>query len=251
MPGKHALLSASGAKRWMNCPGSIALEALFPEEQSPYAAEGTLAHDLASRKLGAFLGPVEGPGRLTDEERAKFPDMEDNVNQYVDFCVDLITNTRLEHADTVAFIEELLDYSKYVPEGFGTGDFIQLAGDTLTIVDYKHGKGVAINAKDTPQMRLYALGALQLYGNLYPIETIDTYIYQPRIESVTHESISRETLETWGEKVVKPAAKRALEGGPCVPGEWCRFCRARAICKARAEYLTGHVNSLTAKSDFE
>ena len=153
-----------------------------------------------------------------------------------DVYLDYIDSIMLSYPSTPHIaIERRVDYSTYVPEGFGTADCIIVYGDTLHVVDYKHGKGVPVSADHNPQMMLYALGALNAYQLLYSIHTIKMSIVQPRLDSISEWEIKSEELLKWGDEFVKPRAEKAFKGeGDCVPGEHCRFCRAKAICRARA-----------------
>lgn len=218
----HALLSASGAHRWTQCTPSARLEEEFEDEQSPYAAEGTEAHDLAERWLAYHLGrrsdPPDGP-----------QDMLDYVEVYV--------NAVLERASggSTVFLEQRVDFSPWVPEGFGTGDAVILNDGRLEIVDLKYGKGVPVSAEDNPQLRLYALGAYNEFGFLYDFEAIRTTIVQPRLDRISTEELTVDELLQWGERI-KPLAEKAFKGeGEFKAGSHCRFCKARHTCRARAE----------------
>jgi len=158
----------------------------------------------------------------------------------VEYAVELITAARASCKDPIVLLEQRLDYSCYVPEGFGTGDLIVVADGILDIVDLKYGKGVAVSAEDNPQMKLYALGALALFDSLYDIQVVRMSICQPRLESVSTYEITVDELTAWAEKELRPKAQLAISGeGEFLPGEHCRFCRARQTCRARAEeYLS-------------
>ena len=185
--GQHAILSASASKRWMNCTPSALLEKQFADEESIYAAEGTAAHALAEHKLKRFL-----------KKRSKRPvsdydcdEMEECTDDYVSFAMEQIEKAKQSCSDPVVMIEQRLDFSRWVPEGFGTGDLVIVADDTLYIVDLKYGKGIAVSAEWNPQMLLYSLGALELFGSLYDIEKVNMTIHQPRLENVsTFETVS-------------------------------------------------------------
>lgn len=248
MPGEHAKLSASGSKRWMACPGSVVLEALFPESESPYAEEGTRAHELAEAKLRYLIGHIQRedydetyksvsdalqPGQITEMERY--------VDNYTDYVMDLYQGLCLKHKDARAYIEERVDYDEYVPGGFGRIDCIILAGKELHIADLKYGKGVAVDAVENPQQRLYALGALQEYGDIYEIEQITTHIVQPRLNSITTENLTRDELESWGEAIKPVAADAYKDTRLYKAGEHCQFCRARATCRERARHYLSSV----------
>ena len=232
--GRHALLSASSSRRWLNCTPSARLEEGFSEEtgNSVYAEEGTAAHALAEHKLKRCL-----------KRRSKRPvsdyqcdEMEECTDGYVAFAMEQVELARQECKDPVVLIEQRLDYSAYVPEGFGTGDLLIVADRVLTVVDLKYGKGVAVDAEWNPQMMLYGLGALELFGAIYDIETVRMAIYQPRLESVSTWEISVSDLMEWVDKELKPRAALAIAGeGEFRSGSWCRFCKAKNTCRARAE----------------
>ena len=193
--GQHAILSASASKRWMNCTPSALLEKQFADEESIYAAEGTAAHALAEHKLKRFL-----------KKRSKRPvsdydcdEMEECTDDYVSFAMEQIEKAKQSCSDPVVMIEQRLDFSRWVPEGFGTGDLVIVADDTLYIVDLKYGKGIAVSAEWNPQMLLYSLGALELFGSLYDIEKVNMTIHQPRLENVSTFEITVHDLMEWAE----------------------------------------------------
>lgn len=243
-PNSHALLSASSSHRWLNCPPSARLSENYEDKSSGFAAEGTDAHELCEYKLKKALG-----------QRAKNPtenltwyneEMEECASEYAEYVMELIAQAKKNCADPVVLIEQRLDYSKYVTDGFGTGDCVIIADGTLNIVDYKHGKGVEVSALDNPQMKLYALGALEIFDSIYDIENITMTIYQPRIANISTCSIPRDELIDWAENVLKPTAELAFNGkGEFRCGDWCRFCRARAQCRERV-----NANLELAKYDF-
>jgi len=230
--GKHALLSASSSHRWLHCPPSARLEEQFENTTSVFAAEGTAAHELSEHKLRTFLGiKSQRPASEFDSE-----ELENYTDIYVDYATELITEVRSYCKDPIILIEQRLDYSCYVPEGFGTGDLVIIADSTLDIVDLKYGKGVAVSAEDNPQMKLYALGAFTLFDSLYDIQRVRMTICQPRLESISTYEISADELTNWAEMELRPKAQLAINGeGEFLPGEHCRFCRARHTCRARAE----------------
>lgn len=230
--GKHALLSASSSHRWLHCPPSARLEEQFENTTSMFAAEGTAAHELSEHKLRSFLGiKSQRPISEFDSE-----ELENYTDIYVDYATELITEVKSYCKDPIILIEQRLDYSCYVPEGFGTGDLVIIADSTLDIVDLKYGKGVAVSAEDNPQMKLYAIGALTLFDSLYDIQRVRMTICQPRLESISTYEISADELTNWAETELRPKAQLAINGeGEFLPGEHCRFCRARQTCRARAE----------------
>lgn len=229
---KHAILSASGAHRWMNCTPSARLELEFDDNSGEAAAEGTAAHALSEHKLRKAL-----------KMRSKKPvspydsdEMDNYTDGYVEFVLEVIEQAKQICSDPLILIEQRLDFSKYVPEGFGTGDCLIIADGTLHIIDFKYGQGVLVSAEDNPQMKLYALGALDLFDGIYDIEMVSMKIYQPRRENVSTSTVSKENLYQWAEEVLKPKAELAFNGdGNYCPGEWCQFCRAAVKCRARAE----------------
>ncbi len=228
----HAVLSASGAHRWLNCLPSARLELEFVNNESSAAAEGTAAHALCEHKLKKAL-----------HMRSKRPvsvynsdEMEEHSDAYVEFVMEQLELAKQSCTDPLILIEQRLDFSCYVPQGFGTGDCIIIADRKLHIIDFKYGMGVLVDAVDNPQMKLYALGALEIYDSLYDIEEVSMTIFQPRRENVSTWTIRVEDLKDWAEKELKPRAKKAYDGeGEYLPGEWCTFCRAAVKCRARAE----------------
>lgn len=228
----HAVLSASGAHRWLNCLPSARLELEFANNESSAAAKGTAAHALCEHKLKKAL-----------HMRSKRPvsvynsdEMEEHSDAYVEFVMEQLELAKQSCTDPLILIEQRLDFSCYVPQGFGTGDCIIIADKKLHIIDFKYGMGVLVDAVDNPQMKLYALGALEIYDSLYDIEEVSMTIFQPRRENVSTWTIRVEDLKDWAEKELKPKAKKAYDGeGEYLPGEWCTFCRAAVKCRARAE----------------
>lgn len=212
------------------CTPSARLEAMFPDEQSPYAAEGTVAHDLAEAILRHKLEGKKAP-KLDDYST----EMIEAVNRYVDICEEKVNEARARSADAEAMIEARLDFSRWVPEGFGTGDMVVVADGILEVIDLKYGKGVPVSAVENTQMRLYALGAYDVNEYLYDIKTVRMTIVQPRLDSVSTDEMVLEELLDWGEDI-KPIAQRAREGvGECTPCDYCNFCKARHTCRALAD----------------
>ncbi|MDU7731842.1 MAG: DUF2800 domain-containing protein [Actinomyces sp.] len=231
-PSDHALLSASGAHRWLNCTPSARLESDEPESTSAAAEQGTAAHALAEHKLRRAL-----------KQRSKRPvstwiddEMETLTDDYVAYVQEHISLARETCGDPQVLIEQRLDFSHVVPGGFGTGDCVIIAEPTLQIIDLKYGQGVLVEAKHNPQLMLYALGALHTFGDLYDIERVAVTIYQPRRANVDTWEISVTELEHWAEAEVKPKAELAAAGeGEFCPGSWCQFCKIAPTCRARAE----------------
>ncbi|MDD3238535.1 MAG: DUF2800 domain-containing protein [Lachnospira sp.] len=232
-PEIHSVLGASAADRWMNCPPSAQLTAGMEDEGSSFAAEGTAAHALCEWKVRKALKMRAGRRPVSDYWT---DEMEEYTDDYRDFIMDLVGQAKQDCKDPVTLIEQHLDFSCYVPDGFGTGDFLLVAYKTLNVVDFKYGRGVAVYADHNPQMMLYALGALNLFDCLYDIADVTMTIYQPRLSSISQWTISAEQLYQWAEEELKPKAQLAANGeGEFVSGSWCRFCKARNTCRARAE----------------
>jgi len=237
----HALLSASGAHRWLVCTPSAKLEEGFPDTTSEAAREGTLAHELAELKARHyFYTPDFGKKKYTTRaNKLKKEDLwKDEMERYTDEYLDYlkVTALNLNTAPYVA-IEQKLDLGNWIPEGFGTADCVMVYGNTVHVFDFKYGKGVQVDAEQNPQMMLYALGAYAAYKMLYPIEQICMTIVQPRIDHVSEWTCTLEKLLSFGEKV-KERAALAIEGkGGYHPDEKaCRFCRAKAQCRARSDF---------------
>ncbi|MDD3881751.1 MAG: DUF2800 domain-containing protein [Eubacteriales bacterium] len=231
---KHALLSASSAHRWLNCPPSARLTESYEDKGSDYAAQGTDAHALCEYRLKQLLGiaaqdPTENM-TWYDEE------MEGCANDYTSYIADLITEAKTHCKDPVVLIEQRLDYSRYVESGYGTGDCLVIADDTLNVIDLKYGKGVEVEAAQNPQMMLYALGALELFDDLYDINAVTMTIFQPRRANVSIWTITKSDLYQWAENTLRPAAELAFKGeGKYHSGDWCQFCKAKQGCRARAD----------------
>ncbi|WP_317312305.1 DUF2800 domain-containing protein [Clostridium thermobutyricum] len=242
MPDKHAKLSASGSSRWINCPPSVRLEEQFENKTSIYAEEGTLAHELAELKLRLELKEITKRtytlrfNKATMDNPLYSKDMDDYVDVYKEICMEKYLNSKETTTDSIAAVEQKLDFSNYVPDGFGTGDFIVIADGTLEICDLKYGKGVPVSAENNSQMRLYALGAINKFSFLYDIEKVRMTIIQPRLGNISSDEISVNDLLKWAEEVVKPSAELAIKGeGEFKTGGHCKFCKARSVCRARAD----------------
>lgn len=228
----HAVLSASGSHRWLNCTPSARLELEFENTGSEAAREGTAAHALCEHKLKRALH-MRSRRPVSDYDS---DEMEECTDAYVDFVMEQYEAAKQVCEDPVILIEQRLDFSCYVPDGFGTGDCLIISDDRLHIIDFKYGMGVLVEAEDNPQMKLYALGALAVYDALYDIREVSMTIFQPRRENVSTWTIPVEDLKAWAENELKPRAKMAYDGeGEYLPGEWCTFCRAAVRCRARAE----------------
>ena len=237
MPEAHALLSASSSKQWLHCPPSVRLQEGFPNESSVYAAEGTFAHEVCEYKVRKYL-----------HERVKRPQSEEFYTEeidaitdvYAEFVITIIEEMKRNGCEPLVLVEERMDYSHIAPSGFGTADMLIIGRDDqgkglLHVCDFKTGQGVFVDADHNSQMMLYALGGLAAYGYIYEIETARMSIIQPRLENISTFECSRKELEDWGESI-KPIAKMAYEGkGEQKPGDWCRFCRAKPVCRACAD----------------
>lgn len=236
MPGTdHAILSPSASNIWLRCTRAPRMFENIPDQQTDYARQGTQAHTLCQYKLEKALGyEVKDPRAeldLLDEE------MESCSDDYVQFVMQLLTDMRQTCSDPVILIEQRLDFSEWVPEGFGYGDCILVADGAMHVIDFKYGEGVLVDARNNSQMMCYALGAINLLDNLYDISSVSMTIFQPRRENVSTWTQDKFELFGWADSVLKPAADLAYKGeGTFCAGEHCRFCRARATCRARAEY---------------
>lgn len=237
----HALLSASGAHRWLHCTPSARLEATLPDTESEAAKKGTLAHEMAELKLRKYFTDPMGPQKFAARMK-KFkadplyePDMDSNTTKYLEYVQQVVHGFP---ASPYIVVEKKVDLSEYVPESFGTSDCIIIGSGQLHVIDYKNGQGVPVEAEDNPQMKLYALGALRAYSLLYSIETVHMSIVQPKVwDDPSEWSISAAELLAWGESI-KPIARAAFNGeGDYTPGPHCGFCRARDTCRARVDLL--------------
>lgn len=240
---KHALLSASGAHRWLECTPSAQLELQFPQSTSEYAEEGTAAHELCELTARYWLGEIseaEYENQRDELAKGKYynAEMQECANDYAKFVAEKTAAARETCEDAFTALEVRVDFSKYVKDGFGTGDCIIVSDNVLEIIDFKYGKGVRVEAAGNPQMKLYALGAYLEYNTLFDIDSIRMTIFQPRLSGVqSSDEITVKELLEWAEKYVKPRAKLAYKGeGEFAPSEEvCKFCRAKAQCKARAD----------------
>ena len=234
MAVKHAVLSASSSERWRNCPPSARLREAYEDKGSDYAAEGTDAHSLCEFRLKQALGipaddPIENLSWYNEE-------MEDCAAGYAAYVSELLETAKQTCADPVILIEQRVDFSRWVQDGFGTADCIVIADGVLNIVDYKHGKGVEVSAVDNPQMMLYALGALEIFDGIYDIDSVRMTIYQPRKSNISVYEMDKADLYEWANSELTQKAQLAYEGqGSFSCGEWCRFCKAKAECRERAE----------------
>ena len=260
MPDVHALLSASSSKQWLHCTPSARLQESFPNESSVYAAEGTFAHEVCEYKVRKYL-----------KERVKRPQSEEYYTEeidqitdvYAEFVIGIIEEMKRNGGEPLVMVEEKVNYSHIAPSGFGTADMLIIGKDengkgVLHIADFKTGQGVFVDADHNSQMMLYALGGLAAYGYIYDIEIVRMSIIQPRLENISTFECTRLELEDWSESI-RETAKLAYEGkGEQTPGEWCRFCRAKPVCKAckdealslcREEFLDLDDGALSEEAD--
>lgn len=234
----HALLSASSAHRWLACPPSAVAAEAYPDQDTEFTREGTTAHEVAEAVArGAHLPENENRDGLAD---GITQEMIDCALGYRDYIQELTKSD-----DAIVLLEQRVDFSPWVPDGFGTCDCILIQGDTLTIIDYKYGVGVAVSAVDNPQMKLYALGALNDYGIALDVSKVEMHIYQPRINNISVDSLPVDELLAWADKTVKPIAQKAIKGkGTYSAGTWCKFCphagRCRTLTKTCTEYVETH-----------
>ena len=241
----HAILSASSSDRWLHCPPSARLCETYEDKGSDYAAEGTDAHALGEFKIKSALGlPAEDP---TKSLKWYSEEMEDCASGYAEYVLEQVEAAKETCSDPVVLIEQRVDFSRWVEQGFGTADCIIIADGTLRIIDYKHGLGVLVSADENPQMQCYALGALELFDGIYDIDQVSMTIYQPRRQNISTFEISKDALYRWADEVLKPTAELAFAGdGNFLCGEWCGFCKAKNECRARAE-----ANLKLAQHDFK
>ena len=240
---KHALLSASSADRWLNCPPSARLCESYEDKVSDYAAEGTDAHTLCEYKLKTALSMESEKPELKHYNE----EMEECADGYVTYILELLESAKKNCSDPQILIEQRLDFSKYVKDGFGTGDCVIITDGTIHVIDYKHGKGVLVEAQDNSQMWLYGLGVLLMFDDIYDITEVSMTIYQPRRDNISTQTVSKEEIYQWVNEILMPAAELAFSGnGNYKCGEWCRFCKAKYECRQRADH-----NLELAKYDFK
>lgn len=238
MPSSHALLSPSSAHRWLNCTAAPRLEEHFPDEDSDYAREGTLAHAYCAKRLKEYLGLP------TDEEDAEIDEyadyhtgeMAEYVDTYYTIVIEKYNEALKRTADAKLLVEVQLDFSDVIPESFGTSDAVIIADDEMEVIDFKYGKGVKVSATENPQMMIYALGAYNAYSDEYNIKKVRMTIVQPRLDNLSEYELSVRKLKKWTKDVLKPRARAAFDGkGEQMPGEWCRFCKCKGQCRALAK----------------
>ncbi len=233
---KHSLLSPSSSHRWIGCPPSARLTENYQDVRSGYAAEGTQAHSVAESKLRYWLGQSKVPCKCGDME------MDGHTDDYIAFVAEQLAGL----ADPKIYVEQKVDCSRWIPECFGTCDVLIVSDGVLHVVDLKYGRGVKIDAEGNDQLRIYVLGALEMFGFLYTIHTVRMSIFQPRLANCATWEVSCEDIERWAEEVLKPAAELAWYGnGDYKAGDHCQFCKAKAECRERAK-----VNMALAAYDF-
>jgi len=242
----HALLSASSAERWLSCAPSAVLEDNYPDQSSEYALEGTLAHELAELKLRSKLNLVLNR-RETEEETKRrrektkeiqesnfySKEMEEHTSNYVNYIIEEFMAVRLYDKAAVLFIEARLNFSHIVPEGFGTGDAVILGNGVMKVIDLKYGAGKKVDAVENSQLKLYGVGAVAMFDDLYEFEAVELVIYQPRMDNISVYATTVEALDTWATQTVAPRAEQAFKGeGELVTGDHCGFCKHRVKCRA-------------------
>lgn len=230
----HALLSASSSDRWLACPPSAVANEAYPNQDTSFTQEGTLAHEVAE------IIARNGDLNLEEAKVGVNKEMVDCAKEYAAYIEE-----QKKSNDAIVLLEQRVDFSAWVPEGFGTCDCIIIQDDTMTIIDYKYGQGVMVSATNNSQLKLYALGAMNDYGNVLGITKVEMHIFQPRLNNISSDSLTVDELMEWAEKTVKPTAEKAIKGkGKYDPGEHCRFCKhagkCRALTKACTEYLDTH-----------
>lgn len=245
MPDIHSPLSPSSAFRWIKCTPSAKLNAALPDSTSEYALQGTAAHTLCEYKLRKLLGKdAKDPTENLTYFDSEMADCTDSYQQYVS---EQIETAKQFCKDPIVLVEQKLDFSKWVPQGFGTGDCVIVADNVLTVIDFKYGVGILVEAEQNPQMMCYALGALALFDSIYDIENIVMTIFQPRRDNISTYELSKKELLQWADEILSPAAQLAAKGeGEFKAGKHCRFCKVKATCRKRAEY-----NLELARYDFE
>lgn len=240
----HALLSASSSARWLACPPSAVAAEAYPNEQTEFTKEGTLAHEVAEQVARGQIASIDVE---ISDELGTTVEMIECAQGYADYIME---QTKSEAA--AVLLEQRVDFSPWVPEGFGTADCIIIQGDTMDVIDYKYGKGVAVSAEDNPQMKLYGLGALNDYGFACDVSKVRLHIYQPRINNISMDELTVAELLDWAERTVKPTATKAAKGkGSYTPGDHCRFCPHAGRCRALTKICTEHINAHGIKATME
>ena len=233
----HALLSASSAHRWLECPASAVASEAYPEQDNEFTREGRTAHEVAELVVRAALSGAKSYEYKVPEDLSM--EMLRCVDEYRDYVME-----QRKTADAVVLLEQRVDFSPWVPEGFGTADCIIIQGDTMDVIDFKYGQGVPVYAEDNPQMKLYGLGALNDYGFAFDVQKVRLHIFQPRLNNVSTDELTVDELLTWAEKTVKLIAQKAAKGkGGYKPGAWCKFCPHAGRCKTLTKLCTEYVET--------
>lgn len=238
MLGQHAILSPSAAHRWLHCTAAPLLEKGVEDKGSTFAEEGTLAHAYCAKKLKTFLGiSTKSEDKEIVELKGTYHtgEMDECTDAYKVIVLEKFNKARKCTSDAQLLVETRLDFSKYIPEAFGTSDAIIIADGTMEVIDFKYGKGVKVDAENNPQMMIYALGAYELFSFEYDIKKVKMSIIQPRIDNLSECDMSVEALLKWAKRVLTPRAKEAYKGGEQQPGTWCQFCKVKPTCKALAD----------------
>ena len=249
MAGKHAILSPSAAHRWMNCTAAPLLEKDVQDVSSTFAEEGTLAHAYCAKKLKEFLGleVKEENQEIADlYDQYHSGEMDEYTDAYKTIVLEKFNAARKKTKDAQLLVEVELDFSRYIPEAFGTSDAVIIADGVMEVIDFKYGKGVKVSAVENPQMMIYALGAWDLFNFEYSISKVRMTIVQPRIDNLSEFEISASDLINWAVDELQPKAKEAYAGGTQKAGAWCRLCKVKASCKALA---TTCINAQQAHTD--
>lgn len=243
--GAHALLSPSSAHRWLNCTAAPKLEALMEDQETSFAAEGTLAHAYCAMKLKELLNlSVEDEEKEIEEySRYYSGEMDEHTDNYTCIVMEKFNSAKKCTSDAQLLVETRLDFSTFIPEAFGTADAVIIADGLMEVIDFKYGKGVKVSAYDNPQMKIYALGALVKFADEYNIERVKMTIVQPRLDNISEYEIDVDALQQWCIYSLQPAAEEAYSGkGQQCPGEWCQFCKVKARCRSLANKAKSTIN---------
>jgi hypothetical protein len=242
---KHALLGASKASQWINCPPSARLTEHIPDTRSEFADEGTAAHELSELRLQRRLTICDSKRRkeldqkmktFTETNRFYGPEMETAVMEYCELVEERFMEAKARSKDAVVLLEAQADFSEWVPDGKGIGDVVLISDGVMEVIDLKYGKGVPVSAFGNPQIRLYALGSWSEYSMFYDIQEVRMTIVQPRLDSITTDTMTVDELLAWAEDTVRPAADLADAGeGEFKPGDHCRWCKVKGNCRARSD----------------
>lgn len=238
MPGQHALLSPSAAHRWLHCTAAPLLERGIEDKGSAFADEGTLAHAYCAKKLKEYLGqPTDSEEYEIDMLAGSYHtgEMDEHTDAYKVIVIEKLNAARKRTSDAQLLVEVRLDFSRRIPEAFGTSDAVIIADGVMEVIDFKYGKGVRVEADDNPQMMIYALGAYDRFSFDYDIKTVRMTIVQPRLDNLSEWELGVDDLLDWADHTLKPKAEEAYSGkGWQTPGDWCRFCKVRSSCRALA-----------------